>query len=86
MTTRPRDLPKISRIAAQPDDTDPRRLREFRADVIVGYGNVAPDYAAIINRIETECGTPFLRPAYRPPGLCLASESGSRAAQFSGDR
>jgi hypothetical protein len=86
VTAQPRYLPKISRITAQPDDTDPRRLREFRADLIVGCGNVAPDYAAITNRIETERGTPYLRPAYRPPGLCLASESGSRAAQFSGDR
>jgi hypothetical protein len=86
VTALARDLPRISRITAHPDDTDPRRLRECRAGPIVGYGNVAPDYAAITNRIEAERGTPYLRPAYRPPGLCLAGESGSPAAQFFGDR
>ena len=55
-----RALAKIPRITAKGGDADVATLKAFKADLVVDYGDVNADYAALADKMQVALGAPYL--------------------------
>ena len=53
-------LPKIPRITGKPSDADLQALKSIATDVIIDYGDVNTEYAALADRMQAALGAPYL--------------------------
>jgi iron complex transport system substrate-binding protein len=55
-----RDLPELGRLTGRGDTANVEIVLKAKPDVIFDFGSVAPTYASLAERVETQTGIPYL--------------------------